>query len=111
LGFGIKRLRDYERLVKSLNDQALLTKAIDQASESILITDPTGTILYANPSSVRTSGYELDELVGENPRILQSELHDRTFFQMMWAHLLGGQPWHGTMINRRKRAVLSPTWR
>jgi PAS domain S-box-containing protein len=106
LGFGIKRLRDHERLVKSLNDQALLTKAIDQASESILITDPTGIILYANPSSVRTSGYELEELVGENPRILQSELHDRTFFQVMWAHLLGGQPWHGTMINRRKTGDL-----
>jgi PAS domain S-box-containing protein len=106
LGFGIKRLRDHERLVKSLNDQALLTKAIDQASESILITDPAGTILYANPSSVRTSGYDLEELVGVNPRILQSELHDRTFFQVMWAHLLGGQTWHGTMINRRKSGDL-----
>ncbi len=106
LGFGIRRLRDHERLVKSLNDQALLTKAIDQASESILITDPAGTILYANPSSLRTSGFDLDELVGENPRILQSELHDHTFFQVMWAHLVGGQPWHGTMINRRKSGDL-----
>jgi PAS domain S-box-containing protein len=106
LGFGIKRLRDHERLVQSLKDQALLSKAIDQASESILITDPAGTMLYANPSSVRTSGYALEELLGENPRILQSELHDHTFFQVMWAHLLGGQTWHGTMINRRKSGEL-----
>ncbi|MGC2485504.1 MAG: PAS domain S-box protein [Acidimicrobiales bacterium] len=102
LGFGIKRLRDHERLVKSLKDQALLTKAIDQASESILITDPAGDILYANPSALRTSGYDLEELMGVNPRILRSELHDQTFFQVMWQQLLGGQPWHGTMINRRK---------
>jgi PAS domain S-box-containing protein len=106
LGFGIKRLRDHERLVQSLKDQALLSKAIDQASESILITDPSGAMLYANPSSVRTSGYALDELLGENPRILQSELHDHTFFQVMWAHLVGGQSWHGTMINRRKNGEL-----
>ncbi|HEY1825089.1 MAG TPA: PAS domain S-box protein, partial [Acidimicrobiales bacterium] len=50
MGFGIKRLRDHQRLLASLKDQALLTKAIDQASESILITDPSGAILYANPS-------------------------------------------------------------
>ncbi|MGH3733076.1 MAG: PAS domain S-box protein [Acidimicrobiales bacterium] len=106
LGFGIKRLRDHERLVQSLKDQALLSKAIDQASESILITDPAGAMLYANPSSVRTSGYSLEELLGENPRILQSELHDSTFFQVMWARLLGGKPWHGTMINRRKGGEL-----
>lgn len=106
LGFGIERLREHKRLVQSLNDQALLTKAIDQASESILITNPTGTILYANPSAVRTSGFELEELIGENPRVLQSELHDPTFFQVMWAQLLAGEPWHGTMINRRKGGEL-----
>ena len=106
LGFGIKRLRDHERLVKSLTDQALLTKAIDQASESILITDPAGDILYANPSTLRTSGYLLEELLGVNPRILRSDLHDQTFYQVMWKQLLGGQPWHGTMINRRKGGEL-----
>ena len=106
LGFGIKRLRDHELLVQSLKDQALLTKAIDQASESILITDIAGDIVYANPSALRSSGYLLEELIGVNPRILSSELHDQTFFQVMWNQLLGGQPWHGTMINRRKNGDL-----
>ena len=102
MGYGIKRLRDHERLVKSLNDQTLLSNAIDQASESIVITDPESTILYANPSAVRTSEYALGEIIGANPRLFQSELHDPTFFQIMWAHLHGGEPWHGTLINRRK---------
>jgi PAS domain S-box-containing protein len=102
LGFGIKRLRDHELLLKSLKDQTLLSKAIDQASESIIVTDTESTILYANPSAVRTSGYALEEIVGHNPRMFQSELHDSTFYQSMWNHLLTGLPWHGTMINRRK---------
>jgi len=106
MGYGIKRLRDHERLVKSLNDQTLLSSAIDQASESIVITDSTSTILYANPSALRTSEYSLKELVGANPRIFQSELHDQTFFQVMWAHLQGGEPWHGTLINRRRSGGL-----
>jgi PAS domain S-box-containing protein len=106
LGYGLKRLRDHERLIKSLSDQTLLSKAIDQASESIVVTDPSSTILYANPSAVRTSGYTLEEMLGSNPRVFQSELHDPTFFQIMWAHLNGGEPWHGTMINRRKNGEL-----
>ena len=106
LGYGIKRLRDHERLVKSLSDQTLLSKAIDQASESIVVTDPESAILYANPSAVRTSGYSLAEMLGKNPRLFQSELHDPTFFQIMWAHLHGGEPWHGTLINRRKAGEL-----
>ena len=87
LGFGLKRLRDHELLLKALKDQTLLSKAIDQASESIVVTDTESTILYANPSAVRTSGYALDEMLGQNPRMFQSELHDSTFFQSMWSHL------------------------
>lgn len=102
LGYGLKRLRDRERLLRSLNDQTLLSKAIDQASESIIVTDPEAQILYANPSALRTSGYLLEEVLGKNPRIFRSELHDQTFFQIMWAHLLGGDSWHGTLVNRRK---------
>ncbi len=89
LGYGLKRLRDRDRLLRSLNDQTLLSKAIDQASESIVVTDPEAKILYANPSALRTSGYLLEEVLGNNPRVFHSELHDPTFFQIMWAHLLG----------------------
>ena len=106
LGYWLKRLRDRKRLLRSLNDQTLLSKAIDQASESIVVTDPDATILYANPSALRTSGYLLEEVLGANPRLFHSELHDPTFFQIMWAHLLGGDAWHGTLVNRRKNGEL-----
>jgi PAS domain S-box-containing protein len=106
LGYGLKRLRDHERLLQSLKDQTLLSKAIDQASESIVVTDPDSVILYANPSSLRTSGYDLAEVLGRTPSLFGSELHDHSFFRVMWAHLLGGQAWHGTLINRRKNGEL-----
>lgn len=106
LGFGIKRLRDQALLLQSLKDQNLLSKAIDQASESIIVTDETAAILYANPSAVRSSGYSIEEMLGQNPRLFQSELHDGAFYQTMWTHLLSGQSWHGTMVNRRKNGEL-----
>jgi PAS domain S-box-containing protein len=106
LGFGLKRLRDHELLLKSLSDQTLLSKAIDQASESIVVTDPLGAIVYANSSVERTSGYLIEEVLGQNPSLFRSGLHDATFFQIMWAHLAGGEAWHGTLINRRKNGEL-----
>jgi PAS domain S-box-containing protein len=106
LGFGLKRLRDRELLMKSLREQTLLGKAIDQASESIVVTDPTALIVYANSSVERTSGYLLEEVLGQKASIFSSGLHDATFFQILWAHLSGGESWHGTLINRRKNGEL-----
>ncbi len=106
LGYGLKRLRERELLLQSLKDQTLLSKAIDQASESIIVTDPSAAILYANPSVLRTSGYMLEEVLGQNPRVFRSDLHDATFYSMMWAHLTGGEAWHGILMNRRKSGEL-----
>ena len=106
LGFGLKRLRDRDELARSRADQALLINAIDQAGDGIVITDPSSTILYANPATVRTSGYSLDEILGGNPRIFQSGLHDPEFYAAMWAELSLGRAWHGVLFNKRKSGDL-----
>jgi PAS domain S-box-containing protein len=82
--------------------QALLSTAIDQAGESVVVTDTAPAILYANPSAQRSSGYTLDELLGKNPNVLKSGLHPAAFYEDMWATLLAGTTWHGVMVNRRK---------
>jgi len=86
--------------------QALLSTAMDQAGESIVVTDTTPVIIYANPGAVTTSGYSLDELIGANPNILTSGLHDAAFYQRMWVAITSGQAWRGTFINRRKNGEL-----
>lgn len=102
LGFGIGRIRDAERLSRALDDRRLLNTAIDQAAEAIVVTDADARIQYANPAALRVSGYELHEVMGENPRIFQSGLHDERFYADMWTRLNGGHPWHGVILNRRK---------
>ena len=102
IGFGIKRLRDRELLVKSLSDQTLLTKAIEQSGEAIVISDPASNIVYVNPSALRSSGYPREELLGENPRVFQSGLQSDQFYEDMWAELIGGQTWRGVLVNRTK---------
>jgi PAS domain S-box-containing protein len=86
--------------------QVLLSTAIEQASESIIVTDPTPAIIYANPAAQLSSGYSLAEMIGRNPNIFQSGFHDSTFYQELWATVLDGGAWHGTLINKRKNGEL-----
>ena len=106
LGHGLRRLRDHERLVELTREQALLSTAIDQAAEAVIVTDPAGAILYANPAALQASRYPLEEVLGANPRIFQSGLHDAAFYDAMWARLLGGETWRGVIVNRRKDGEL-----
>lgn len=83
-------------------EQRLLHLAIQHAPDWVVITDPEGTILYANPAAEQISGYSRAELLGQNPRLLKSGKHDSDFYAQMWQALLKGQTWRGRLINKRK---------
>ena len=76
--------------------------ALVQSPTSIVITDVNATIQYVNPYFEEESGYSAAEAVGQNPRILNSGLTDKSVFEDMWHHLVAGEPWTGELINRRK---------
>ena len=82
--------------------RARLDMAIEQASDTIVITDAKGLILYANPAFERTSGYSRAEALGKNPRLLKSGRQDEQFYQGMWMTLARGEVWQGHFSNRRK---------
>ena len=48
------------------------------------------------------TGYNLEEVVGQTPRLLKSGRYDEAFYKQMWKTLLDGQVWHGEMVNRSK---------
>jgi PAS domain S-box-containing protein len=106
LGYGLRRLRDADRLRKASDDQALLVAAIEHASESVIVTDLTPTILYANPAATESSGYPLEEIVGRNPNMFRSGVQDDSFYAEMWSQLLQGLPWRGLLVNMTKNGEL-----
>lgn len=106
LGHGINQLREEARLAQTLRDFQLLSSAIDQAGEAIVVSDPASNIVYANPATSRNSGFSHDELIGSNPRIFQSGLQSREFYEEMWAKLVSGQSWSGVLANRRKNGEI-----
>jgi len=86
--------------------RARLEMAVEQAEETILITDASGTILYANPAFERSSGYSREEVIGQNPRILKSGKQDAGFYQRMWTVLGRGEVWKGRFTNKKKDDTL-----
>ncbi|MBN2717825.1 MAG: PAS domain S-box protein [Deltaproteobacteria bacterium] len=84
----------------------LLTTAIEQAAETVVITDVNGTILYANSSFEKVSGYTRAEVMGQNPRVLKSGLHDENFYKQLWQALTTVGTWQGRIKNRKKDGTL-----
>src|ERR1022692_1781063 len=72
-----------------------LVTAIEQATETIMITDLTGTIQYCNPAFSKVTGYSKEETIGQNPRLLKSDKHDPAFYGLLWATIMQGQVWSG----------------
>lgn len=98
--------RDVTEQRRLVVERERLAMAIEQANESILITDAEARILYVNPAFERISGYTSAEVLGENPRILQGGIQPPSFYKAMWGALTAGQPWVAEFTNRRKDGSL-----
>jgi len=87
-------------------EQARLSRVVEQATESIMITDAQGTVTYVNPAFESISGYSRAAVIGQNPRILKSGHQDAAFYRRMWETLARGEVWKGRLVNRRKDGTL-----
>ena len=95
-------IRDITARRRAEESNARLAMAVEQAAETIVITDTDGAILYANPAFEKTTGYTLAEARGQNPRILKSGKQDAELYRRMWETLRRGESWSGHFINKRK---------
>ena len=80
----------------------LLSTVLESATNAVMITEADGRIRWVNSAFTELTGYTLDEVRGENPRILKSGKHDDDFYRVMWETLSRGVPWQGQVVNRRK---------
>jgi two-component system cell cycle sensor histidine kinase/response regulator CckA len=104
-GFTFAALDITERKQAEAERERLMS-AIQQAAETILITDAAGTIQYVNPAFERVTGYTRKEVIGRNPRILKSGEHDDAFYKGMWETLTRGESWNGRLVNKKKDGTL-----
>ena len=108
---------DISQRVKRDTRLRILTGAVEQTADSIIITDRSGFIEYVNPALESTTGYGLEELKGLTPSILNSGVHDRMFYEKLWDTILSGKVFRATMANKKKNGevfyaeqVIAPMW-
>lgn len=94
--------RDLSERRRSEHQIRMLSQATEQSPVSVIITNARGLIEYVNPAFERMSGYERNEVLGRNPRLLQSSRTPRETYRRMWEALAQGHPWQGELVNRRK---------
>ena len=94
---------------KALEQRMRLAAGVfDNAQQGILITDPKGTIIDANPAFCKLTGYTLSEVLGRNPRMLKSGQQDADFYRRLWTDLSRDRSWRGEIWNRKKNGELYP---
>ena len=88
----------------------LIAAVVASTRDGVVITNLEPRILTVNPAYTEVTGYSEAEIIGQNPRMLQSGRHDRAFYQALWASLLQTGHWQGELWNRRKSGELYPQW-
>jgi PAS domain S-box-containing protein len=85
-----------------LLDEEILRAAIHQSSSLVIVTDVDARVVYVNRRFTEVTGYSMDEILGQNPRILQSGHTQPEVYDKLWEALMTGGSWRGEFENRRK---------
>lgn len=85
----------YSQLYKLVTDNIICAR-----------TNVKGVITEVNDMFCEISGYQREELIGKTHKVVNSGVHDKSFFASMWRTISKGEVWRGAITNRRKDGSL-----
>lgn len=112
--FGFRYLSRLQRQLNQAitNQEAAETQlhlqsaALESAANAIVITDRDGRVTWVNGAFSTLTGFSIEEVIGENLRLLKSGVHEDDFYTTLWQTINAGEVWQGELINRRKDGQL-----
>ncbi|BCK87289.1 hypothetical protein MIZ01_1061 [Sideroxyarcus emersonii] len=103
----VRNIAERKRIEADLRIAAVAFEIKDPS----LITDAQANIIRANQKFLDKTGYRLEEIVGRNPRIFKSGMHDKKYYERLWKQLLEDGSWSGEIrIRTRENRILHPFW-
>lgn len=103
-------LRDLTEAKRNEESLRLAANVFTHAREGIIITDAEANIIDVNATFTQITGYSRADVLGKNPRILNSGQQDAAFYQAMWHKIAEESFWQGEVWNRRKDGELYAEW-
>ncbi|MGA3244854.1 MAG: PAS domain S-box protein [Bacteroidota bacterium] len=100
--YSVLIAKDITEQKKRELDYLRFSNVIQHTANPIQITDASGKMVYVNPAFETASGYSKEELIGRNPRILNSGRHGSEFWKKVWEYIMQRKVWAGEIENRRK---------
>lgn len=98
--------KDISEHVRAERENRLLARALDAASDPIIVTDLSNRIIFANLAFAHVTGYAVDEVIGKTPAMFSSGEHDEAFYAALRAALASGRDFRATFVNRRRDGSL-----
>ncbi|TAJ54558.1 MAG: PAS domain S-box protein, partial [Chitinophagaceae bacterium] len=115
ISFAITAFENNQKRIAAENELLKVTRAVEQSSASVVITNIDGKIEYVNPAFTKLTGFEMEEVVGQNPNMLKTGHTSREEYGKMWYAITHFQTWEGEFLNKKKNgetywehAVISP---
>jgi PAS domain S-box-containing protein len=98
--------RDVTERKRSEDVLRRLSSVVEQSPVSVIITDLKGDITYVNRKFTQTSGYEAEEVLGKNCKILKSGHTTGANYGDLWKTISSGKEWRGVFHNRKKHGEM-----
>ncbi len=90
--------------------QKLASSVFENVLEGLIVTDSECGIVSVNPAFTRITGFNEQDVIGQNPRILKSDQQTDEFYRLMWSTIEETGRWAGEIINRHKNGENYPYW-
>lgn len=107
-----RELAQAKEIADKNKEKAKLAQVLDSYLQAIgqlalvSVADVHGKITEVNDKFCEVSGYSRKELIGQDHRIVNSGVHDKSFFTKMWDTIRSGNKWYGEVCNRTKDGEL-----
>ncbi|MCG8428396.1 MAG: EAL domain-containing protein [Chromatiales bacterium] len=96
--------------MQRFNDPTLLSIAVENTRDGIVVTDAENRIVFVNKAFIDVTGYSPEDVLGQNPGMLKSGRQSDAFYDKMWRTIYRRGFWQGEIWDRHKNGESHLKW-